>query len=264
MSNETKHEIVYQVSGQDVKLSPSIISQFITKGKAEISMTEAVNFMQLCKYAELNPFLNEAYLIKYAKDKPADMVVSKEAFMKRANRQEAYNGFNAGIIIENADGELNYNVGQFITSKQKLLGGWAEVYRKDIDHAFRVEVSLEEYHTHQSTWNKMPANMIRKVALVNAMREAFPEALGAMYTEDEPSVHELEQAVADQTDEKVEELLSDFNPVDDQEPKKTAEKIAEEVTENIKESNSYDERKAKMEGVQEDLFEGLTTNPKGE
>ncbi|MFA9494242.1 recombinase RecT, partial [Streptococcus sp. E17BB] len=36
-----------------------------------------------------------------------------------------------------------------------------------------------------STWNSMPATMIRKTALVNALREAFPEDLGNMYTEDD-------------------------------------------------------------------------------
>ncbi|MDS2862679.1 recombinase RecT, partial [Streptococcus pneumoniae] len=46
-------------------------------------------------------------------------------------------------------------------------------------------VSREEYDKKQSTWNTMPATMIRKVALVNALREAFPEDLGNMYTEDD-------------------------------------------------------------------------------
>ena len=31
----------------------------------------------------------------------------------------------------------------------------------------------------------MPATMIRKTALVNALREAFPDDLGNMYTEDD-------------------------------------------------------------------------------
>ena len=31
----------------------------------------------------------------------------------------------------------------------------------------------------------MPLNMIRKSAIVNAQREAFPETLGALYTEDD-------------------------------------------------------------------------------
>ena len=34
-------------------------------------------------------------------------------------------------------------------------------------------------------WTKRPATMIRKVALVQALREAFPETLGAMYAAEE-------------------------------------------------------------------------------
>jgi hypothetical protein len=34
-------------------------------------------------------------------------------------------------------------------------------------------------------WAKMPALMIRKVALVSAMREAFSENVGGLYTTDE-------------------------------------------------------------------------------
>ena len=42
-------------------------------------------------------------------------------------------------------------------------------------------VSLEEYSKAQSTWKSMPMVMIRKVAMVTALREAFPEDLQGMY-----------------------------------------------------------------------------------
>lgn len=210
-NKQEKMEMVFMANGQEVKLSPSIVQQFITKGNVNITQQEAVNFMQLCKYSELNPFLNEAYLIKYSNDRPADMIVSKEAIMKRANRQPDYNGFKAGVIVER-DGELVYRTGQFVTKKDMLLGGWAKVYRKGIENAFEVEVSLSEYSTGKSTWNKMPGNMIRKVALVSALREAYPEQLGAMYSEEEPTPTELENATPSEPikDEKNDELLSGF------------------------------------------------------
>ena len=66
-----------------------------------------------------------------------------------------------------------------------LVGGWARVYRKNFKVPLEIQVSLEEYNKKQSTWNSMPATMIRKTALVNALREAFPEDLGNMYTEDD-------------------------------------------------------------------------------
>lgn len=252
---QDRMEIVYQASGQEVKLSPGIIQQFITKGNVNITQEEAVNFMQLCKYSELNPFLNEAYLIKYSNDRPADMVVSKEAIMKRANKQPDYNGFKAGVIIEK-DGELVYRTGQFVTKKEMLLGGWAKVYRKGIEFPFEIEVSLSEYSTGKSTWNKMPGNMIRKVALVAALREAYPEQLGAMYSEEEPSPADMANAkpVEPIKDEKTEELLNDFKkdidpvePIEEKKKPKEVEPIPEEEptvpdADFVGEAKNYDDK----------------------
>jgi hypothetical protein len=40
---------------------------------------------------------------------------------------------------------------------------------------------MHEYDTGKSSWAKMPATMIRKVALVQSLREAFPSDLGGLY-----------------------------------------------------------------------------------
>jgi hypothetical protein len=40
---------------------------------------------------------------------------------------------------------------------------------------------MTEYNTGKSSWAKIPATMIRKVALVQALREAFPSDLGGCY-----------------------------------------------------------------------------------
>lgn len=74
-----------------------------------------------------------------------------------------------------------------------LVGGWCEVYRKDRDIPVRVEISLSEFSKGQSTWKTMPATMIRKTAIVNALREAFPETLGALYTEDDDGQMQMQQ-----------------------------------------------------------------------
>ena len=43
-------------------------------------------------------------------------------------------------------------------------------------------------------WSKKPATMIRKVALVQALREAFPANLGGMYAAEEVGREEPEDA----------------------------------------------------------------------
>ena len=146
-------------------------------------------FINLCRYAGLNPWLKEAYCIKYG-DEPATMVVGKEAFMKRAESAPGYDGIDAGIIVTTGDA-ITYRKGTLKLPGEEILGGYAEVYRKDRSHPYRIEVSFEEYAGRKkdgslnSQWSKKPATMIRKVALVQALREAFPDNFSGLYSEEE-------------------------------------------------------------------------------
>ena len=71
---------------------------------------------------------------------------------------------------------------------EKLVGGWAKAYRKDRSRPFYEEVKLSEYDTKKSLWATKPATMIRKVALVHALRESFPATFGSLYDESEVPV----------------------------------------------------------------------------
>lgn len=194
MAKETKNEvqeqpkksydITFQVNGEEVTLSPNIIRDTIARGDTEITGQEALLFMNLCRYQKLNPFLNEAFLIKFDKTKPAQMVVGKEAFMKKAENNEAFEGYRAGLIISR-DNEIIEIEGSFTAKGDTLLGGWCEVYRVDRKYPIVAKVSFDEYGTGKSLWAGKPKTMIRKVAIVQAMREAFPSNLGGMYVEEE-------------------------------------------------------------------------------
>ena len=71
---------------------------------------------------------------------------------------------------------------------ETLVGGWAEVHVKDRSIPAKEEVSLAEYNKGQSQWKTMPATMIRKVALVHALREAFPAKFSGLYDAPEMGV----------------------------------------------------------------------------
>ncbi|MBC2148126.1 phage recombination protein Bet [Listeria booriae] len=188
MSNEiAERSVEYEVNGENVKLSPNIIKNYLVSGNAEVSDQEVTMFLQLCRYQKLNPFLREAYLVKF-KGSPAQIITSKEAFMKRAEAHPEYNGLKAGIIVDR-DGEMMDLEGAIKLEKDKLLGGWAQIYRRDRENPVTVKISLGEFSKGQSTWKTMPLNMIRKTAIVNAMREAFPDTLGSMYTEEESATN---------------------------------------------------------------------------
>ena len=181
---QSKGECTYLVAGSEVKLSYDIVRNFLVRGNQEkVTTTDLVQFISICKFNQLNPFLNEAYLVKYG-DAPAQMVVSKEALMKRADACPHYQGIQGGIIVKRGD-DVVEEEGCFIMPGDVLLGGWARVYRDDRRYPIVARVSLAEYNTGKSLWNGKPTTMIAKVAKVQALREAFPNQLGAIYIQEE-------------------------------------------------------------------------------
>lgn len=144
--------------------------------------------LSLIKGRNLNPLANEVYIVAYKKKTGGtefSLIVSKEAFLKRAAQCKDYEGFEAGVVAVDSDGVMHERKGAILLPGDTLIGGWARVYRKNFKVPVEIFVSRDEYDKKQSTWNAMPATMIRKTALVNALREAFPEDLGNMYTEDD-------------------------------------------------------------------------------
>lgn len=183
MTGLMERPMQFEVNGETVKLSGAMVKDYLVRGNGDVSDQELVMFMNLCKFQKLNPFLNEAYLIKFG-SQPAQIIVSKEAFMKRAENHPKYEGFEAGIIVERK-GELVEVEGAVKLTEDKLIGGWAKIYRSDRKKPITTRISLDEFSKGQATWKAMPLNMIRKSAIVNAQREAFPDTLGALYTEDD-------------------------------------------------------------------------------
>lgn len=199
MINNLIQKVNYEVGGQQIQLTPALVKQYLVSGDARAITNEEVGmFMMLCKSQSLNPFNREAYLIKFG-NKPATMITGKDTFTKRANRNPNYEGTEAGVIVVNLKGEIEYREGSFyIKGKEQLVGGWAKVHTKNKKYADMITVSYDEYEGKKndgkpnSNWAARPGTMIRKVALVQALREAFPEDFGGMYTAEEMWVDEAE------------------------------------------------------------------------
>ena len=167
----TTEMTVYKAGENMVELSPDIIRKYLVSGEGKITDQEMMMFIKLCEYQKLNPFLREVYLIKYGSS-PATMVTGKETFLKRAYRHDKYRGHQTGI---SDDGKV----------------AWAEVSVQDYKVPIRCEVDYDEYvgrkkdGTVNSMWKSKPRTMLKKVALVQALREAFPETFGGMYSQEE-------------------------------------------------------------------------------
>lgn len=192
---EIKNEVTYIADGTEMTLTMDEIRHNLVggTGSAEITNEEVIKFMRLCQYRGLNPWVNDAYCVKYGRN-TAQFVVGKDAFLKRAEANKAFDGLEAGIIVQTADNKVEQRVGACGCPGEKIIGGWARVWRKDHDHPTEVSVAFNEYAARKSDgslnsmWMAKPATMIRKVALVQALRESFPSDLGGMYEESEQNV----------------------------------------------------------------------------
>ena len=127
---ENTQIVEYEANGELVKISPNMIRKYLVNGGGNVSDGEVMMFMSLCKYQHLNPFLKEAYLIKYGNNDPATIVTGKDVFTKRADSNPNYNGKKAGVIVLKKDGTVEEREGSMVLPDEKLVGGWAKVFIK--------------------------------------------------------------------------------------------------------------------------------------
>ena len=223
-------KIEIMANGESVRLSPKMVKDYLVNGNGAVTTQEVVMFLSLCKYQHLNPFLKEAYLIKYG-NSPATVVVGKDVLLKRAMRSEKFGGMTAGVIIVDNNNEITEREGTFVLEGEQLVGGWAKVIIKGYDVPIYASVSMKEYSTGKSNWLTKPATMIRKVAMAQALREAFPEEMSALYEQEELGAIKTDkgEALSDIALDSTPIIMPSDNAVDAPEAEKviTPEPVAE-------------------------------------
>jgi len=220
-------------SGEEVSLSADIIKRYLVSGDpSKVTDQEVMMFLKLCQYQKLNPFLNEAYLVKFGNEK-AQIIVGKDVFMRRLSNSPLVEGYQAGIIVrKKGSDEIQYRNGTFyVPGEEELLGGWSRIWRKGWKEPVEHSVSLHEYiklganKEPQAGWKKA-ATQIRKVALVQNAREVVPD-LRQLYISEEMQVdeeqlqnvqveftiHDAEEEVQEETQEV--EYASDYEFISD-------------------------------------------------
>lgn len=177
---ETAIQSYRDYNGDEIQLAK--IQQFIGQTCPQATQAEVDLFIARCRASRLNPFLNEAYLVKYG-ERPASIIVSKDALVKRADRMDSYDGMQHGVTVLTNDGQIVDREGQAYYREigEKLIGAWCKVYRKDRKIPVTAKVSLAEFNQKRAQWNTMPAIMIDKVAQTTALRQAFPRDFAGMY-----------------------------------------------------------------------------------
>ena len=181
-------QVSYDVLGTHVELDLDFVKKYLVRGRSDLTTDqEVVFFMNTCKMQNLNPLVSgEVYLIKYSKDEPAQMVVGKGAYLRRAFEHPDYLCKKDGITVKRGN-EIVQKEGCCIYPGESLVGGWCRLYyvRKNEKMEAYKEVSLEEYNKGMANWKTKPATMINKVAVSQCVREAFPKDYEGVYSEEE-------------------------------------------------------------------------------
>ena len=146
--------------GQHFTVSFGEVRSFICPQATD---AECKIFLETCKQYHLNPFTKEAYLIHYDNknaDTASTIVLGKNCYLQMAERNPNFDGFEAGVIVLTADGQLLNREGSIVydgDGGETLLGGWAKVYRKDRSRASYEEVKLSEYDTAKASTRASPS-----------------------------------------------------------------------------------------------------------
>ena len=175
--------------GAEITLTPQDVAAYCYSGNAQLTQRDVVNFMATCQALGANPFLKDVYLVKYGNSEDAQIMAGKNYFTRVAAAIDTYDGATAGIITVDAQGAVAYRAGSFAAPGETCVGGWAEVHDKRWSVPVRAEVAMGEYNSGRSLWKSKPMTMIRKVALVQALREAYPDRFAGTYDAAEMPAH---------------------------------------------------------------------------
>ena len=121
--------VSYEVLGTRVDLDLQFVKKYLVRGRADLtSDQEVVFFMNTCKMQGLNPLAQgEVYLIKYSKDDPAQLVVGKDAYLRRAYSNPDYLYKNDGIVVQRGS-DIIQKEGCCLYPGEVLIGGWCRVH----------------------------------------------------------------------------------------------------------------------------------------
>lgn len=191
--------IYKDIQGRDVELTLEYVRRVLpTLAKAKDD--DVINFALKCKEMGLNPLL-DVHNATFGDGGNIIPIVKKDYYIQNATKNPDYKGYEAGIIVEQQDGRIEQREGCFAGGGEMVVGGWAKVHTASRGD-FYSSVSVEEYAmlkqdgTMNSMWQRKTGTMIRKVALSQALREAFPMFIGT-YDQSEMDMGEQETIEVD-------------------------------------------------------------------
>lgn len=152
-----------QLKQQDATkdISIEVINAYLDGLGNNLSPKHKNQFIQIAQTFNLNPFTKEIYGIPYGNN--FNIIVGYEVYLKRAERSGKLAGWEVKTHKDGTD-----------------IIATCTISRKDWEKPLIHEVSLSEYKQNTTIWNQKPKTMIKKVAIAQSFRLAFPVELGGM------------------------------------------------------------------------------------
>lgn len=136
---------------------------FLFTAGTKLSEQQKVMFYNLALQFNLNPFKREIHAIPYGSS--WNFVTGYQVYVARAEATGQLDGWATESIHD---------------EKGNLQGAKIIIYRKDWEHPFVWEVALAEFEKQTTIWKTMKEFMIKKIAIGQGFRLAFPNELGGL------------------------------------------------------------------------------------
>ena len=129
--------------------------------------SEFALFAEIVKSTGLNPVTKEVWAIK------------------AGGRLQLMTGINGFLRIANSHPMFDGMEVEFDKDGDRIVAATAKVYRKDRRFPAVATAFMAEYGKPTPIWKQMPSIMLAKCAKSLAIREAFVQELGGLYTQEE-------------------------------------------------------------------------------
>jgi len=138
---------------------------------SELTEPEKLQFIEISQAFGLNPFKREVHVAVYGEGeyRKLSIITGYEVYLKRADRTGKLDGWRAWIEGEGA------NMKALVQINRK---DWSQPFIHEVYWAEAVQKKRDGSTT--SFWSKQPRFQLKKVAISQGFRLAFPDELGGM------------------------------------------------------------------------------------
>ena len=169
-------------------VTQKLLLDYLIQSNSNLTEHEQKMFISVAMAYGLNPFKREIYPVAYGSGdkRKLSIIVGYEIYLKRAERTGKLDGFEVSIsgIFKKGKIQKKKFDGSFYDVQGILPEGEVSatctVWVKGKTHPVVWTVWFDEYTQSNEMWLSKPRTMIKKVAIEQAFRIAFPDEMGGM------------------------------------------------------------------------------------